>query len=66
MSFVSRDKMDEYEEQLKDFHFDWPKFDLVGPAAEGFRAREWQLLIDAEHIGIEAVQLFRKYQAGVA
>lgn len=64
MSFVSRDKLEAFEEKLKDFHFDWTKFEMPEPQAEGFREQEWQLFWEAEQLGTEAVQLFRRYQAG--
>lgn len=65
-------RLQEYEQALREFDFSWcsdAKDDRGEWNSDGWademKEREWQLLIEAEHLGVDAVKLFRQYQLGV-
>lgn len=72
MNLVLRERMDEYEERLRDFNFNWRTEDACDDVWEHhtwgdkMKEMEWRLLIEAEQIGPDALMLLRKYQTGMA
>lgn len=68
MNLVLRDRMDAFEEKLREFDFDWRGTSdwHSGGFEDKMRRTEWHLLIEAEQIGPDAMMLLRKYQTGMA
>lgn len=72
MNLVLRDRMDAFEEKLKDFDFNWrgtsedASYWHSGGFEDKMRETEWRLLIEAEQIGPDAMMLLRRYQTGMA
>lgn len=62
-------RLQEYEQKLEHFPFGWDATMACGcddpEHHEEMWMRERQLLIEAEHLGVDAVKLFRQYQLGV-